>query len=159
MCVLPPITFPHGLTKKLSSTAAFCFSSFSEIQSPLIPRRKKRGFHTSTGLDSHNLADIQPKGAPLGCFWHRHGHTRGAERAQVRVCALLTAGTRCGFSKHMTSVITSMGALNRFKFCTYVARQQHNRSQSPHHRRCRQPSPTSRTPLSGSLLGLLCCYH
>lgn len=61
----------------------------------------------------------------------------------------------------MTSVITSMGALNRFKFCTYVARQQHNRSQSPRHRRRRRqpPPPPPTPPLSGSLLGLLCCYH
>lgn len=141
------LRLPSRTDRQRSSTAAFCLSSFSEIQLPLIPRRKKRGFLTSTGLDSHNLTDIQPKGARLGCFWHRHGHTRGAEWAQVRVCALLTAGTRCGFSKHMTSVITSMGALNRFKFCTYVARQQHNRSQSPHHRRRRQPPPPPPNPL------------
>lgn len=40
----------------------------------------------------------------------------------------LTVITQCGFSKHMTSVTTSTGAPNRFKFCTRVARQQHNRS-------------------------------
>lgn len=54
-----------------------------------------------------------------------------ASRAQVpMICRRprLTASTRCGFSKHMTSMTTSMGALNRFKFCTRVARQQHNRS-------------------------------
>lgn len=44
----------------------------------------------------------------------------------------LTASTRCAFSKHMTSMTTSMGALNRFKFCTRVARQQHNRFLSPY---------------------------
>lgn len=52
-----------------------------------------------------------------------------------------------------------MGALNRLKFCTYVARQQRNRSQSPLPPPPPPPTPLTHSPLSSSLLGLLRRYH
>lgn len=101
-------------------------------------------------LDSHDFRDIQPS-----CRFYMFGidtsmcTKQGRGQVLVLICwqPCVTASTRCGFSKHMTSMITSMGALNRFKFCTCVARQQHNRS------------PSLSLSLYGTLLGLLCCYH
>lgn len=78
--------------------------------------------------------------------WRQHADMHPARCRREHVLIFVTASIQCGFCKHMTSMITSMGALNRFKFCACVARQQHNRS----------PSLPS---LYGSLLGLLWCYH
>lgn len=132
---------PQRIDCMRSSTSVFfsplfSFPIFRWQQLPFIP--SKRGFHTSRGLDSHSLPDVV---RGLGCSCRRRAHTRGAERAQVFLRALPTASTRCGFSKHMTSTITSMGALNRLKFCTYVARQQRNRSPYHHHHQHCSPTP------------------
>lgn len=151
--VLPPF---FSSTDRLHAKFHICLlPAFSLFQysvgscCPFIPV-----FHTSRGLASHSLPDVHV----FGCSWRRHAHTRGAEQAQVFLRAPSTASTRCGFSKHMTSTITGMGALNRLKFCTYVARQQRNRSQSPLPLPP-PPPPLTHSPLSSSLLGLLRRYH
>lgn len=94
-------------------------------------KKKECCFYKSVELNGHDFGDIH-----LGCRCNMFGinpstctDQDGGRQAPWQVCA--TANTWCGFSKHMTSMITSMGALNRFKFCTGVARQQHNRSLSP----------------------------
>lgn len=111
-----------------SSTSACFLPPFPPSQysvggggDPFIPAS------TSRGLVSHSLPDVHVS----GCSWRRHARTRGAEQEQVLLRPLPTASTRCGFSKHMTSTITGTGPLNRLKICTYVARQQRNRFQSP----------------------------
>lgn len=147
--VLP--LFPQRIDYLQSYTSVcFSFPIFCWQQLPLFSSS-----HTSRGLASHSLPDVHV----LGCSWRRHAHTRGAEQAQVFLRAPSTASTRCGFSKHMTSAITGMGALNRLKFCTYVARQQRNRSQSPLPLPPPPPPPLTHSPLSSALVGLLRCYH
>lgn len=125
---------PDGINhaRKLNSTAAKHFLSWASDAAVAAPQTYRS--HKSLVLD------IQPLGARLARLASA-SQDRSQERSPpvegrvpVFICwqPRLTAGTRCGFSKHMTSMITSMGALNRFKFCTCVARQQHNRSPSLH---------------------------
>lgn len=142
-------TSSHFFLQRIDYMQSSTFSVFFwQMQLPLYS-----SCHTYRGLVSHSLADVHVS----GCSWRRHAHTRGAERAQVFLHGPPRASARCGFSKHMTSTITGMGPLNRLKFCTYVARQQCNRSQSP--LPPPPPPPLTHSPLSSSLLGLRRCYH
>lgn len=100
----------HSFKKKKKQTTNCCFHKSTVVRQSACSCCRFNMF----GIDAPTCVEQKLRQVPLLICW------------QPRV----TASTQCGFSKHMTSMITSMGALNRFKFCTCVARQQHNRSPS-----------------------------
>ena len=128
---------PEGINyaKKLNPTAA------EDLLFPLLgfwcsicrSFKKKCSSHKIHGIRQPWFKDIQLQVFFCTCLAStRQRAAASSTGTGTLICwqPCVTASTRCGFSKHMTSMITSMGALNRFKFCTCVARQQHNRSPS-----------------------------